>query len=267
MSHTGGANPGHSWLVEDAVKFSFNWGLLILLMDYNFFFGFRVFDITNRKNFCSDWCFTASKYILEQIPETPIWTRDGKQKKTVSVYPKDRPGRPGDEIILNELAEELEQINLIDDKESAELTDKLKKPDCHVVDSRSRLREMSQRKVDFLPEAIVVNEDDEVDQESYSQDEGRGVKMLNLYSSLCNQLFAWRTRKTIQFLTGEVRIWNQNDSCENCQALNRQNRILCHLSITNDFFVINISAIFLISTENKSQAIRNLADLQKLRYR
>lgn len=36
----------------------------------------RVFDITERKKFCSGACFAKSQHIVPQISSTPLWTRD-----------------------------------------------------------------------------------------------------------------------------------------------------------------------------------------------
>ncbi|CAH2311538.1 RNA polymerase II subunit B1 CTD phosphatase RPAP2 [Pelobates cultripes] len=36
----------------------------------------KVYDITERKCFCSNFCFRASKYYEAQIPQSPIWTRE-----------------------------------------------------------------------------------------------------------------------------------------------------------------------------------------------
>ncbi|KAM5147777.1 putative RNA polymerase II subunit B1 CTD phosphatase RPAP2 isoform 2-T2 [Mantella aurantiaca] len=38
----------------------------------------KVYDITERKCFCSDFCYRASKYYEAQIPITPVWSREGE---------------------------------------------------------------------------------------------------------------------------------------------------------------------------------------------
>lgn len=35
----------------------------------------KVYDITERKKFCSNKCFKASLYLKEQILSTPLWVR------------------------------------------------------------------------------------------------------------------------------------------------------------------------------------------------
>ncbi|XP_027985751.2 putative RNA polymerase II subunit B1 CTD phosphatase RPAP2 isoform X2 [Eptesicus fuscus] len=36
----------------------------------------KVYDITERKCFCSNFCYKASKFFEAQIPKTPVWVRD-----------------------------------------------------------------------------------------------------------------------------------------------------------------------------------------------
>uniref|UniRef100_A0A8C5RRD9 RNA polymerase II subunit B1 CTD phosphatase RPAP2 homolog n=1 Tax=Laticauda laticaudata TaxID=8630 RepID=A0A8C5RRD9_LATLA len=50
----------------------------------------KVYDITERKRFCSNFCYKASKYFEGQISKTPVWLREeesgysGKEIKLVS---------------------------------------------------------------------------------------------------------------------------------------------------------------------------------------
>uniref|UniRef100_A0A8C6RBF8 RNA polymerase II subunit B1 CTD phosphatase RPAP2 homolog n=2 Tax=Nannospalax galili TaxID=1026970 RepID=A0A8C6RBF8_NANGA len=36
----------------------------------------KVYDITERKSFCSNFCYRASKFFETQIPKTPVWVRE-----------------------------------------------------------------------------------------------------------------------------------------------------------------------------------------------
>ncbi|XP_032103775.1 putative RNA polymerase II subunit B1 CTD phosphatase RPAP2 isoform X1 [Sapajus apella] len=36
----------------------------------------KVYDITERKSFCSNFCYQASKFFESQIPKTPVWVRE-----------------------------------------------------------------------------------------------------------------------------------------------------------------------------------------------
>lgn len=40
----------------------------------------KVYDITERKNFCSSQCFKCSQYLREQLLTTPLWVRKDTDK-------------------------------------------------------------------------------------------------------------------------------------------------------------------------------------------
>lgn len=40
----------------------------------------KVFDITQRKNFCSSKCYKSSEYLKEQLLTTPLWVRKDDDK-------------------------------------------------------------------------------------------------------------------------------------------------------------------------------------------
>lgn len=66
----------------------------------------QVFDITDRKMFCSNLCFTKSNYLKDQLEEEPLWIRgleeDKKLKLTnIKLYKKSKGGSFGDEIKLD----------------------------------------------------------------------------------------------------------------------------------------------------------------------
>ncbi|NWI98749.1 RPAP2 phosphatase, partial [Crypturellus undulatus] len=45
----------------------------------------RVYDITERKCFCSNFCYRASKYFEAQISKSPVWMRE-EEKQLISVF-------------------------------------------------------------------------------------------------------------------------------------------------------------------------------------
>ena len=82
-------------------------------------FNYRVYDLTNRRKFCSDWCFAASLFLANQISAAPVWsktTEDGvplrESTSQIQLYPKSAKGKPGDEIIMNELLYEMRELDL-----------------------------------------------------------------------------------------------------------------------------------------------------------
>ncbi|VVC32559.1 Protein of unknown function DUF408 [Cinara cedri] len=56
----------------------------------------KVFDITERKKFCSNLCYKSSKYLQSQLLTGPLWIRDTEEipkfklyKKVLKILPKD----------------------------------------------------------------------------------------------------------------------------------------------------------------------------------
>ncbi|GFS21705.1 RNA polymerase II-associated protein 2 [Elysia marginata] len=49
----------------------------------------KVYEISERKNFCSNQCFKASRHFLAQIPDSPLWMRDKEQLPTINLLEHD----------------------------------------------------------------------------------------------------------------------------------------------------------------------------------
>uniref|UniRef100_A0A1I8J6D4 RNA polymerase II subunit B1 CTD phosphatase RPAP2 homolog n=1 Tax=Macrostomum lignano TaxID=282301 RepID=A0A1I8J6D4_9PLAT len=92
----------------------------------------RVYDVTRRKCYCSDACFAQSTYVHDQlIPETPLWLRVGADASASSVDPPPLTAdaltetlaavepRPGDPVVLDAVAEDLDRLLKISDKPQA----------------------------------------------------------------------------------------------------------------------------------------------------
>uniref|UniRef100_A0A1B6M2Y7 RNA polymerase II subunit B1 CTD phosphatase RPAP2 homolog n=1 Tax=Graphocephala atropunctata TaxID=36148 RepID=A0A1B6M2Y7_9HEMI len=61
----------------------------------------KVFDITDRKNFCSNLCYKASKYIKDQILTSPVWLRDSQPSTAYRLISlQSKGGIAGDEVDL-----------------------------------------------------------------------------------------------------------------------------------------------------------------------
>eukprot|EP00099_Drosophila_melanogaster_P001536 NP_001097134.1 uncharacterized protein Dmel_CG34183 [Drosophila melanogaster] len=48
----------------------------------------KVYDITERKKFCSGYCFKASEYIKSQVPTSPLWLRDRETRPSFQLLPR-----------------------------------------------------------------------------------------------------------------------------------------------------------------------------------
>ncbi|XP_055467697.1 putative RNA polymerase II subunit B1 CTD phosphatase RPAP2 isoform X2 [Psammomys obesus] len=58
----------------------------------------KVYDITERKSFCSNFCYRASKYFETQIPKTPVWVREEERPPDFELLKKGQSGRSGEEV-------------------------------------------------------------------------------------------------------------------------------------------------------------------------
>ncbi|XP_059358208.1 putative RNA polymerase II subunit B1 CTD phosphatase rpap2 [Carassius carassius] len=60
----------------------------------------RVYDITERKSFCSNFCYKASKCFELQISKTPLWLRKEERPPEVKLMKEGEGGSSGQEINL-----------------------------------------------------------------------------------------------------------------------------------------------------------------------
>ncbi|XP_062285700.1 putative RNA polymerase II subunit B1 CTD phosphatase rpap2 [Scomber scombrus] len=62
----------------------------------------KVYDITERKCFCSNFCYKASKEFELQISKTPLWLRQHESPAEVKLMKKGDGGSSGEEVRLSE---------------------------------------------------------------------------------------------------------------------------------------------------------------------
>ncbi|XP_063154323.1 putative RNA polymerase II subunit B1 CTD phosphatase RPAP2 [Candoia aspera] len=60
----------------------------------------KVYDITERKCFCSNFCYRASKYFEGQISKSPVWLREEERPPTTELLKEGSSGYSGKEIKL-----------------------------------------------------------------------------------------------------------------------------------------------------------------------
>lgn len=79
----------------------------------------RVYDITERKHFCSNFCYKASKYLEAQIPKDPIWSRV-QEGPPVCRLLKEQRGRAGEEVRFQTLSIQVSDVDdpsFVDDRQ------------------------------------------------------------------------------------------------------------------------------------------------------
>ncbi|KAG8511073.1 putative RNA polymerase II subunit B1 CTD phosphatase RPAP2, partial [Galemys pyrenaicus] len=60
----------------------------------------KVYDITERKCFCSNFCYKASKFFEAQIPKTPVWVREDERHPDFQLLQEGQSGHSGEEVQL-----------------------------------------------------------------------------------------------------------------------------------------------------------------------
>ncbi|XP_006061400.1 putative RNA polymerase II subunit B1 CTD phosphatase RPAP2 isoform X1 [Bubalus bubalis] len=60
----------------------------------------KVYDITERKCFCSNFCYKASKFFEAQIPKSPVWVREEERHPDFQLLQDGQSGPSGEEIQL-----------------------------------------------------------------------------------------------------------------------------------------------------------------------
>ncbi|NWI75732.1 RPAP2 phosphatase, partial [Dryoscopus gambensis] len=62
----------------------------------------RVYDITERKCFCSNFCYRASKYFEAQISKSPVWMREEEKSPDIELLKEGQSGQSGEEVKLRD---------------------------------------------------------------------------------------------------------------------------------------------------------------------
>ncbi|XP_057712430.1 putative RNA polymerase II subunit B1 CTD phosphatase rpap2 [Corythoichthys intestinalis] len=70
----------------------------------------RVYDITERKSFCSNFCYKASKEFELQISKTPLWLRHEERPPEIKLKKKGDIGSSGEEVHLTAKCLQVEDI-------------------------------------------------------------------------------------------------------------------------------------------------------------
>ncbi|KYO19610.1 putative RNA polymerase II subunit B1 CTD phosphatase RPAP2 [Alligator mississippiensis] len=62
----------------------------------------KVYDITERKCFCSNFCYRASKYFEAQISKCPVWMREEERPPDIELLKEGQSGQSGEEVKLRD---------------------------------------------------------------------------------------------------------------------------------------------------------------------
>lgn len=76
----------------------------------------KVFDITDRKNFCSNLCYKASKFLQDQLLTSPLWLRDNEKHISFKLLPlESKAGIAGVEVDIGLTRVTQDQIDKTED--------------------------------------------------------------------------------------------------------------------------------------------------------
>ncbi|XP_059056521.1 putative RNA polymerase II subunit B1 CTD phosphatase RPAP2 [Achroia grisella] len=69
----------------------------------------KVYDITDRKSFCSNSCYKSATHIKKQLLTSPLWFREYEEIPKFQLLPLDTPGSLGQEVDLS-LTEKIKTV-------------------------------------------------------------------------------------------------------------------------------------------------------------
>ncbi|XP_063422878.1 putative RNA polymerase II subunit B1 CTD phosphatase RPAP2 [Mytilus trossulus] len=128
----------------------------------------KVYDITERKSFCSNHCYKASRHLQHQLSTTPLWLRE--EERVCVTLLTTNSGLPGVEVVgpIEAVWKEVHQLNKLDQSES-----KVKKPDENNKEINDITRKTADIKLEdetLLEQGCVEDSDDEKDDENICTD-------------------------------------------------------------------------------------------------
>nr|XP_044994754.1 putative RNA polymerase II subunit B1 CTD phosphatase RPAP2 isoform X2 [Jaculus jaculus] len=71
----------------------------------------KVYDITERKSFCSNFCYKASKFFEAQISKSPVWVREEERHPDFQLLKDGQSGCSGEEVQLRSEAIKVSDID------------------------------------------------------------------------------------------------------------------------------------------------------------
>ncbi|XP_050529465.1 putative RNA polymerase II subunit B1 CTD phosphatase RPAP2 homolog [Daktulosphaira vitifoliae] len=86
----------------------------------------KVYDITERKKFCSDICYKSSKYLQNQLLTSPLWLRESEVIPTFKLLSSQKTIKAHQEISKNN-SEELDATSTKETNREQELIDEMGK--------------------------------------------------------------------------------------------------------------------------------------------
>ncbi|XP_053247740.1 putative RNA polymerase II subunit B1 CTD phosphatase RPAP2 isoform X2 [Podarcis raffonei] len=140
----------------------------------------KVYDITERKCFCSNFCYRASKYFEAQISKSPVWLREEERPPEIELLKDGESGHSGKEVkLVNEAINTLDVENplpavtqgdsSIDSESSSEaeqefVSSVLQEKSVHPLPRKGILKEKCMRRAQPKPTNADASIDDAAEQ-------------------------------------------------------------------------------------------------------
>ncbi|KAK4877304.1 hypothetical protein RN001_009810 [Aquatica leii] len=169
----------------------------------------KVYDVINRKKYCSDYCYKASIHLEQQIDDSPLWLRNPKDFPKYTLLPPTDRGIPGDDL-GTDLSVQKDEIQFESAYSFAEVS-------LHELTEKKSDQPEQTPKVDIsvkenLDKPIIEKDlkisKDTVMQKSIDKKikKDTKVKRKNKIQLLKKYVLEWLTLETYMFLFGEERI-------------------------------------------------------------
>lgn len=148
----------------------------------------RVYDISDRKKFCSNRCYAVSCKVQEQISPTPLWLRE--YGKIPDIMISEEIGKEGTEILLRHCVQKMEVDARKGDIDKKDAKNDAKKSPAVLLDLEEKEYEKSRSR---LPQAYILGKNDA----SERQSNGVDIKL-----EVFNILQDWVSPETVRFILG-----------------------------------------------------------------
>ncbi|KAL0273014.1 UNVERIFIED_CONTAM: hypothetical protein PYX00_005793 [Menopon gallinae] len=112
----------------------------------------KVYDITERKNFCSSGCYKAGMYLKNQLLTSPLWYRDQEIIPKFKLLPCSTTASMGEEVVFLPERDQLKKEVLAEKKRESELQKVVEKIESLNLESDSNIDKTDEETVNVLPQ-------------------------------------------------------------------------------------------------------------------
>lgn len=180
----------------------------------------KVFDITERKNFCSSMCYKAGMYLKNQLLTSPLWFRDQEIMPKFKLLSHSKTASMGEEVVflperdqlkkevlcekreseMQEVVEKLENVNLKNEVYDANIEDKTDQEAVNVPVQKSQDKSTDAQELKNESTGKEDPEENKVKLNTRKAVESDPVKRIE------QCIYEWFTFDTVLYLYGEEKV-------------------------------------------------------------